>query len=212
MKRSDWWALLSNLWIYRCKYIVALGFKTEPERLDLLEVISKLGGSLIELPLNAHVTQKIMLDMDPAFPFKPLDNPAEDWMKELPPRRISATKSEVDHFDEKSQLKRSMLYIYFCFNALKEELLTEEHRDHVVPQTNASPFQVYIPSARGGDLVSTKAAKLLRAFPRTISDEFILEVQEKVTASGIVTGQAPPLFDYFLRTPPDKWKAKFPEN
>lgn len=70
---NDQWAFLSNLWHLKRTYIVSLGYSPEEKEkvIKLFELAIKLGGTLVELPLNEAANYELIKKLDIDFPFHP---------------------------------------------------------------------------------------------------------------------------------------------
>lgn len=70
---ADQWAFLSNLWHLKRTYVVSLGYSPEEKDkvIKLFELAIKLGGTLVELPLNESANYELIKKLDLDFPFHP---------------------------------------------------------------------------------------------------------------------------------------------
>ena len=125
---SDQWALLTNLWTWRQRYIVLMGYDTEDQRIEVIERASKLGGHILFLPIRPSSNHSIARKLDPDLCLE-----SGEWWGKLTPRDIVKIISEVDNCYERkkeAQLKRSLLYSNRFFVRLMERLeLTPEEQD-----------------------------------------------------------------------------------
>lgn len=113
------WAMLSNLWTVRHRYVILLGYESEEQRADIVSRAIKLDGQLVYLPTDNSVNHKLGKTLDPHLPFSNLD-----WLSLLTPRDIirihGVIEQEAPHYD--SVRYRELLYLNQYFLTLMARL------------------------------------------------------------------------------------------
>lgn len=131
LSSNEQWALLANLWKYKRKYLVSLGYSPDErkEKLKLLEYVIKLGGVLIEMPSNEEVNVKFMKKLDPLFPFEfttSQENIGLQWLSLFTPRELEMVQEEVsiqcNASQDASALNRQISYVETCLDLLSKKI------------------------------------------------------------------------------------------
>jgi|GEM_PF-5419138 hypothetical protein len=94
------WALLANLWQYKRSYIVSLGYSADKknEKLKMVEYAMKLGGTVIEIPINNAFNYTLIEQQSVPFPFdlKALSSHLTGgWISLFTPREILMIREQL---------------------------------------------------------------------------------------------------------------------
>lgn len=124
LDKSAIWALLANLWQYKRRYLVPLGYSPDDKngRLYMLEQAMKLGGTIIEIRPNKEVNYALLIDQSPFFPFKQ----GGEWLSLFTAREILVMREEIYQIREKKmrnfELEAIDLVLEWLFERLKIEV------------------------------------------------------------------------------------------
>ena len=123
IEENQRWEFLANLWQNKRSYIVTLGYSPQdPKRkLELIENAIKLGGHIIDIPLNEKGNYQLIKKLDPEFPFL-LQQNDHGWLSLFTFREMHLLFEQVElQLEGRSKIskkEKQIVYIELALNLL----------------------------------------------------------------------------------------------
>ena len=189
VSEKDQWALLTNLWQYQYKYLITFGYPQENKEAKekIIENITKLGGTIIEIPLEEAANYQLISEMDPEFPFTlPSEASSENkgWLSLFTFREIitfnQLVKLRVQPEKNQNNLYLKQIeYIKICLELLLDKINLATRQ--IVFAEEAKKITWF-----NEDTISANQLHYLASFVHSIIPELNIELEEagKEKASG----------------------------
>jgi hypothetical protein len=190
MQKADQWALLSNLWRYRHKYLIVYGYANIAQKLELEDYAAKLDGRVIELAANKSINMQLAdrwcRSRDFQFPFIEdwrVGNVADygrHWIASFTPRRILELLEQSYVRDETADAFWIQTSIVRCFWS---ELRKKYFSDLAMLSQNweitgDGPDRVSVDLSLTDSMDEERIVKsAIRTFPSTIHKDFLLDLE-----------------------------------
>lgn len=134
LSTNDQWALVSNLWQNKRRYLISIGYPSDQkqEKLKIFEYIMKLKGTIIEINIPNEMKLEIAKGEFPELPFRSLPQKLKgkpNWLSLFTPQELLIVGEEVSlKAFESPDLAKQLTYVVFCLDWLtrKLELKKEE--------------------------------------------------------------------------------------
>lgn len=113
------WEFLANLWQNKRSYIVTLGYPPQDpkKKLELIENAIKLGGRIVEIPLNEQGNYELIKKLDPDFPFNLQEN-EHGWLSLFTFREMHLLFEQTQLKIASSKENKQIIYVELALNLL----------------------------------------------------------------------------------------------
>jgi hypothetical protein len=131
LNSSNQFVFLSSLWRYNTIYIITLGYPPHEQNgaLKLIETAVKLGGTIIELPVEEAAQYEMIQNLDPDFPFQQTKKDQQGkkgWLSLFTFRELIILQQQVLLREEADLTEpgemRKLHYVEQCLRILKDKL------------------------------------------------------------------------------------------
>lgn len=183
MSDGDKWGLLSNLWHYKKKYIIELGYSDSTSGIQYREIALKLESNIIDIRPNMNINRELIASRKINFPLKEIE-----WLQCLNPRKLINLLDDIEVKLKKKNTKNYYVQLFLIINCMIYHFLEEISalNDEEFLQIRASygndKIQIFILDKK----LDAYQSKVLDCFNRNLQSEINRDLILLLHNSGFV--------------------------